>query len=100
GASILCSPLVANRQPIIVGFAGGLAVHSEFANASRRAPLQFRLQAGVRNDQLSAVEYVVTDETINERNDLLLEFFGFGFELSEGFRQSMRYRHISASQLP
>ena len=53
----------------------------------------------MRNDQFSAIENVVTDQTIDEEDHLLFEFFTFRFELRECFRKPMSDPHIPAAKL-
>ena len=54
----------------------------------------------MRNDEFAVIQHVVTNETIDESGNLLLEFGGLSLELRKRFSEAVRDVYFSSSQFP
>ncbi len=88
-ASVVCGPVVANRQSKLIGLTGCLAVECEFTDSARTSPLHRFLHPRMSDHQFAAIQYVMTDELIEELLDRLPELVRLPSELLERFRKAM-----------
>ena len=64
-SAIFSRPIVAHRQPELIGFARGLAEKRELPDSTGPASLHGLLHASVGNDQLAVVEHIMTHQLVN-----------------------------------
>ncbi len=76
-APVVLRPRVADRQPELVGLPGGLPVQRERPDRRRRTPLHLLAQAGVGDHQPAAIQHIVADQAVKERNHAGAELFRF-----------------------
>ena len=102
GAAILGRPVVAHRQPELVGLAGGLPVQAELPHGTGAAPLHLLLQPGVGHNQIAAIQHVVADQGIQELRDIAAHagapILGERLDLGKGGLQPVVDLHVPSAQ--
>ncbi len=99
-APVVVGPRVADRQSELVGLAGRVAVEGERPDGSRRSTVHRLGQAGVGDDERTAVEHGVTDQRVDELGDLDTELGSLGVELFHGLGESVRPRDVPPVEGP
>ncbi len=99
GASaIVVGPGVAHGQTELVGLAGRVSVEGERADSARSAAVHGFGEAGVGDDECSAVEHRVAHESVEPSFDLGAELGWLRVELGDRFRQTVTDLHLAACE--
>ncbi len=98
--AIVRRPVVAHRQAVLIGFAGGLAVQGEFPHLARTPPVHLLAQARVGDHQPAAIEHIMADQSIQKLQRLGAKGVRFAAQLLQRFGQAVADLHLSAAQGP
>ena len=99
-SAIFRRPVVTNGEAKFVGFAGGFAVQSEFADACRRAADVPFLHPRVCDNQTAVVQNVMANQFVDELRNISAKLRVFGFKLFQCLGQAVRDLHILSVQFP
>jgi hypothetical protein len=97
--AVVTRPRIADRQAVLVGLAGRLAVEREAAHPAGGPALVGLLEPGVRDHEPAAVEHVVADQALDERFHLGDELRRLGVELGERLRQAVSELDVAPVEL-
>jgi hypothetical protein len=69
-APIVLCPRLADREPVLVGLSGRVAVEGERSHGSGGPAVHVRGQSRVSDDEAPVIEQVVADESVDELGNL------------------------------
>ena len=95
-AAVVAGPRVADREAVLVGLAGGVAVQRERPDPARAAAVVGLLEPGVRDHQPAVVEDEVADQPVHERQRLGAELLALLAQLRERLGQAVADPDVGA----